>query len=100
MQANYDDIIAAGGSLIAISRDSISEAKGMVDDENLTFTVLSDSSKTVISAYNVVDQNNTNFARPSVFIIKKDGTIGWKSLDSFSARTNSSTIISALNGLD
>lgn len=100
MQANYNGISAAGGSLIAISSDGIAGAKGMVDDQNLEFTVLSDSSKTAISAYNVVNPNNANIARPSVFIIKKDGTIGWKSLDSFSSRTNSSTIISALNSLN
>ena len=100
MQENYDDISNAGGSLIAISSDGITDAKGMVDDQNLTFTVLSDSSKTAISAYNVVNKSSDHIAQPSAFIIKKDGTIGWKSIDSFSSRTSSSDIVSALNDLD
>lgn len=100
MQENYDDIINAGGSLIAISRDDVSNAKGMVDDENITFTVLSDSGKTAINAYNVLNKGSDHYAQPSAFIIKTDGTIGWKSIDSFNLRTNSSTIVSALEGLD
>lgn len=100
MQENYDDISAAGGSLIAISSDGITGAKGMVDDQSLTFTVLSDTGKTAISAYNVLASGNDNIARPSVFIIKTDGTIGWKSLDSQTSRTTSSDIVTALEGLD
>ncbi len=100
MQNDYDDIIAAGGSIIAISSDDTAAAKGMVDDLSLTFTVLSDSNKTAINAYNVLNKSNNHIAQPSVFIIKKDGTIGWKSIDSFSSRTSSSSIISALESLD
>lgn len=100
LQDNYDDIIAAGGSLIAISTDNITATKATVADNNLTFTVLSDTGKDAIGAYNVVSQNNSNLARPSVYIIKTDGTIGWKSLDSAYSRVATSSIISALKGLE
>lgn len=100
LQENYDDIIAAGGSLIAISADDTSGAKNAADAIDNTFTVLSDSSKTAISAYNVVNKNNAGYAQPSVFIIKTDGTIGYKSIDGDYSRSDSSSIISALDDLD
>ena len=100
MQENSDDIFEAGGSLIAISSDGVTGAKGMVDDQNLTFTVLSDSSKTAINAYNVASSGNSNIANPAVFIIKKDGTVGWVSVGDISSRSSSSDIVSALNDLD
>ena len=100
MQENLDKIIEAGGSLIAISVDNTTDTQATVDRLDLTFTVLSDSGKSAVSAYNVVSQSNTNLPRPSVFIIKTDGTIGWKSLDSAYSRSSASSIISALGDLD
>ena len=100
MQDNYDAIIEAGGSLFAISVDNTTATQETVDELDLTFTVLSDSGKSAVSAYNVVSLINSHLPRPSVFIIKTDGTIGWKSLDSAYSRTSASTIISALKDLD
>lgn len=100
MQDNYDDISNAGGSLIAISSDGTSQAKAAADEISNAFTVLSDSSKTAITAYNVVNKSNANYAQPSFFIIKTDGTIGYKSIDANYGRSDSSDIISALEGLD
>ncbi len=100
MQENYDAISAAGGSLITISVDTVTKTQETVDLLSLTFTVLSDTGQSAVSAYNVVSQINTALPRPSVFIIKTDGTIGWKSLDSTYSRTSASTIISALKELD
>lgn len=100
MQDNYDDISNAGGSLIVISADGIAAAKEAADDIENAFTVLSDSSKTAITAYNVVNKNNANYAQPSFFIIKTDGTIGYKSIDADYGRSDSSNIVSALNSLN
>ncbi len=100
MQDNYDDISAAGGSLIAISNDDTTAAKNAADTIGNAFTVLSDTSKTAINAYNVLNKNSDNYAQPSVFIIKTDGTIGYKSIDADYSRSDSSSIISALEGLD
>ena len=100
MKDNYSDITAAGGSLIAISVDGTSAAKNAADAIDNTFTVLSDSGKTAISAYNVVNKNNASLAQPSFFIIKTDGTIGYVSIDGDYLRSDSASIISALNGLD
>ena len=100
MQDNYDEISAAGGSLIAISADDTTAAKTAADDIENAFTVLSDTSKTAINAYNVLNKTNDNYAQHSVFIIKTDGTIGYKSIDADYERSDSSSIISALESLD
>lgn len=99
MQTNYDKISAAGGSLIAISVDGPTAAKAAADAIDNTFTVLSDG-KAVIEDYYVLNPRSSHLALPSVFIIKTDGTIGWKSIDSTYSRTSSSSIISALKGLE
>ena len=100
MQDNYDNISNAGGSLIVISADITSEAKKAANDISNAFTVLSDSSKTAINAYNVLNKSNDNYAQPSFFIIKTDGTIGYKSIDGNYSRSDSTSIVSALEGLD
>ena len=99
MQEYYSQIQAAGGSLIAISVDSVNTTKRTVQDLGLTFTVLSDSGKSAISAYNVVDQGQTSIARPATYIIKKDGTVGWTSIDPTHSRVSTSTTLSELEKL-
>ncbi len=81
MQDNYDAIKAKGAELIAISSDNVAGTKDTVGKEGLGYIVLSDSNKETIGDYNVVDPNNKHIARPSTYIILKDGTVGWKFLD-------------------
>jgi len=99
LQEYASQISEAGASLIAISSDSQSTTKETVQDLSLSFTVLSDSSVTAISAYNVVDRGNIRIARPATYIIKSDGTVGWKSLGSTTTRVSTADTITALGEL-
>ncbi len=99
MQQNYSKIQATGTELIAISSDNINATKQAVNSEKLKFPVLSDKDRDAISAYNVVDPSNTRIARPSTFIINKDGTVVWKSLGSTGARIPTEKILTELGKL-
>ena len=49
-----------------------------------------------ITAYNVVDPGNNRIARPAAYIVRKDGTIAWKSLDAKAARVPTAQILTEL----
>ena len=81
MQKDYGKIQAEGAEIIAISSDNLADTKRTVQNQGIQYIVLSDSDKQAITAYNVVDPDNNQLARPASYILKADGTIAWKSLD-------------------
>ncbi|RKU23997.1 hypothetical protein C6503_01900 [Candidatus Poribacteria bacterium] len=96
MQDNYAKIQAADAELIAISSDNAGDTKQTVQNHGLKFPVLSDKDKKAITAYNVVDPGNNRIARPAAYIVHKDGTIAWKSLDTKAARVPTAEILTEL----
>ena len=99
MQKNYDAIQNEDAELIAISVDTIADTKRTVQNEGLTFPVLSDDDLEAITAYNVVNQVNLVVARPATYIIESDGTITWKSLDTLVRRVPTAAILQELRKL-
>lgn len=99
MQDNYAKIQAADAELIAISSDDEGDTKQTVQNHGLKFPVLSDKDKTAITAYNVVDPGNNRIARPAAYILKKDGTLVWKSLDAVGVRVPTAQILTELGRL-
>ena len=99
MQDNYDKFKAAGAELIAISSDSVGDTKKTVDNGGLKYPVLSDKDREVIAAYNVVDPANKRIARSSSFILKRDGTVAWVTLDEWDFRVPTAKILTELGKL-
>jgi peroxiredoxin len=99
LQKNYAKIQAAGAELIAISSDNEGDTKQTVQNHGLKFPVLSDKDKAAITAYNVVDPGNNRIARPAAYIVRKDGTVAWKSLDTKAARVPTVQILTELGKL-
>ena len=101
MRDGYANIKDAGATeLIAISGDTQLGASNTRSDLGITFPLLSDSDFEAIEAYNVVNQKQPNFARPTAYIIDEDGKITWKDLrERYGQRTNSGQIITALQEL-
>lgn len=99
MQQNYAKIQAAGAELIAISSDNVNATKATVDNIGLKYPVLADKDRDVITAYNVVDRNSTRIALPASYVLKKDGTIVWKSIDTKEQRVPTSKILAELGKL-
>lgn len=99
LQDNYEKIKGTNSELFAISSENVSTTKKTTENEGLTYPVLSDSYKDAINDYNVLDQTNETIARPAAYIIAQDGTVAWKSLDSFSNRVPTATILTELGKL-
>ena len=55
--------------------------------------------KEAITAYNVVDPGNNRIARPAAYIVRQDGTVAWKSLDTKAARVPTAEILAELGKL-
>lgn len=99
MQDNYAKIQAVGAELIAISSDNEGDTKRTVQNHGLKFPVLSDKDKKAITAYNVVDPGNNRIARPAAYIVRKDGTVAWKSLNGVAVRVPTAEILTELGKL-
>lgn len=99
MQKNYAKIRAAGAELIAISSDDEGDTKKTVQGGGLEFPVLADKDRGTITAYNVVDPGNNRIARPAAYIVQKDGTVAWKSLDAKAVRVPTAQILTELGKL-
>ena len=99
MQQNYAKIQAAGAELIAISSDNEGDTKRTVQNHRLKFPVLADKDRKAITDYNVVDPSNNRIARPAAYIVGKDGTIIWKSLNTKAARVPTAQILAELGKL-
>lgn len=99
MQKNYAKIRAAGAELIAISSDDEGDTKKTVQGSGLEFPVLSDKDREVINNYNVVDVGNKRIARPASYVLRKDGTVAWKSIDGVAVRVPTAKILTELGKL-
>ena len=99
MQKNYAKIQAAGAELIAISSDDEGDTKKTVQGGGLKFPVLADKDRAVIKAYNVLNPGNDRIARPASFVLRKDGTITWLSLDGVAVRVPTAEILTELGKL-
>jgi peroxiredoxin len=99
LQKNYAAIQAAGAELIAISSDGKAATKQNVQNQGLKFPVLTDPDLTAISDYNVVDPGNKRIARPSSYVLQKDGTVAWKALNGVAVRVPTAQILKELGKL-
>jgi len=100
LQQNYAQIQAAGGELIVISSDGEAATKQTVQNHGLKFPVLADPKLASVEAYNVVDPFNNRIARPTTYVIAKDGTIRWKFVDvRLGGRVPPATILAELGKL-
>jgi len=99
LQKNYANIRAAGAELIAISSDDEGDTQKTVQGSGLEFPVLADKDRAVINAYNVLDPGNNRIARPAAYVLRKDGTVAWKSIDGVAVRVPTAQILAELGKL-
>jgi len=80
---SWDEISQLGAQIIAISNDGPFANKAFKEKHNFDFPILSDYKSQTIKDYDILMQHllhikDYNAAKRSVFIIKEDGTIGYK----------------------
>ena len=64
--------------VLAVSTDSLTDAKGVVERLGLEFPILYDPEAAVVREYGVYNLLNDSLATPSAFVIDKSGEVRWK----------------------
>jgi peroxiredoxin Q/BCP len=90
-----------GVSLAGISVDPIENNRAMVDKLLLPFPLLSDPDGRVIKEWDVWNDNDGGIAKPSIFAIRSDGSIGWAYVGrDFADRPTDDELFNSLRGGD
>jgi peroxiredoxin Q/BCP len=74
---NWDRFVKEGVNLAGISVDPIENNGAMVEKLLLPFPLLSDPEGRVIKEWGVWSDTEGGIAKPSIFAIRSDGSIGW-----------------------
>lgn len=107
LQNDYKVIQKQGAVVIGISSEPPAVTKRALNtikarfNVEVRFPLLSDTEKKTIEAYNATDFLAAGHARPTTYIIDKDGMIRWKSLTNVvqHGRMNAAQIIDELKKL-
>ena len=74
---NWDRFVKEGVSLAGISVDPVENNRAMVEKLLLPFPLLSDPEGRVIKEWGVWTDGDGGIANPSIFAIRRGGSIGW-----------------------
>ena len=77
LQSNYQKIKSLGAEMIALSADPPADGQKVAAEKRLTYPILSDVYKNFIRQYGVLHPAE-GIARPSMFVVNKEGKIVWK----------------------
>ncbi len=96
---SWDRFTEEGVGLAGISVDPIANNLAMVDKLMLPFPLLSDPEGRVIKEWGVWTDAEGGIARPSIFAIRKDGSIGWEYIGrDFADRPSDDELFDSLHG--
>jgi peroxiredoxin Q/BCP len=88
-------------SLAGISVDPIENNRAMVDKLLLPFPLLTDPAGRVIKVWGVWTDSEGGIAKPSIFAVRKDGSIAWRYVgNDYADRPPDDELIKSLHGGD
>ena len=94
---HYGEIRATGASVAAISVDSPEKSEAVRQDLRLPFPILCDTERRVVQEWDIYNaKEKGGIARPSVFIIDRDRSVRYHSIDTTSVRVPASEIVGIL----
>jgi AhpC/TSA family len=89
-----------GSRIVAVSADDNSRSESFRKELGFPLDLLCDVERKVIRQYHLLNKaEHGGIAFPAIFIIKSDGTIGYRSLDRTASRVDLSEVISYLENL-
>jgi peroxiredoxin len=96
LQKRAAEVAARGGSIAAISVDSVEKNAALAKKLGLSYAVLSDPRLTAIRAFGIEDTQN-EIAWPSVFVVGSDGRVAARFLtQSYKSRPTAEDVVAAL----
>jgi len=98
---NWDRFVTDGVSLAGISVDPIENNRAMVEKLLLPFPLLSDPEGRVIKEWGVWNDADGGVAKPSIFAVRRDGSIPWKYVgNDYADRPTDDELFDSLRGGD
>ncbi len=93
----YNQIRAAGASVVAISVDAPEKSETLRREMDLPFPILCDTERRVIQEWDIYNaREKGGIAKPAVFIIERDRTVRYGSVDAVATRVPASEIVRVL----
>lgn len=98
----YNDIIAEGAEVIAVSTDNLSGAERAVTSIGLSFPILYTARDSMVpESFGVFNLFGDGLASASVFLITSGNEIRWKSVGAnYMHRVDGATVLAQLRQLD
>jgi peroxiredoxin Q/BCP len=90
---NYDDLQAAGVTVVGVSNDPVKKQKDFIDEYDLPFILVADEEKTLGPAFHVDGYLGMAYRRQTFLIV--DGKIAWRDLKA-KPTTQTEDILAAL----
>jgi peroxiredoxin len=91
------DFAAAGADIAALSVDDPARAAAMRDTLKLPFPVLCDSNRDVVTAWGLLNRHEKGgIAYPAVFVLDRDRTVRYRSLDRTASRVSTDAVMEFL----
>jgi peroxiredoxin Q/BCP len=98
-----DDLAAAGGDIVGVSRDTVEAQKKFADKYSLDFPLLADTSSAICDAFGVIVEKNMYGKKSigiqrSTFLVGADGTIA-KTWPRVSVEGHAAVVLEAVQSL-
>jgi peroxiredoxin len=95
----YDELTSLGLGLVAVSVDPPERSRALAAQIGLPFPLLCDTAREVVRAYGVFNEKEKGgIAYPSTFVLDRDRTVRFRSLDRTAARVDLDGLFAFLRG--
>jgi len=101
LQSRFDEILAAGGDVVAICVDPVEKNAEVAGNLGIEFPILADTELEATNAYGLLHEagamDGADIARPGVFIVDRGGDIAFRDLtDNWRVRVRPDEVIEEL----
>ena len=94
---HYQEIRAAGASVVAVSVDAPDKSEVLRRELRLPFPILCDLERRVIREWDIYNPRaRGGIAKPAVFVVERDRTVRYGSVDAVATRVPASEIVRIL----
>ena len=98
---HYQEIRATGASIVAVSVDAPDKSEVLRHELRLPFSILCDVERRVVREWSIYNpRERGGIAKPAVFVIERDRTVRYGSVDAVTTRVPASEIVRVLQAVE